>query len=249
MTRRRSRPSGLGGSPVTVKQVCFSAEADLVGGVAIGGIGVDAVRHISARPKVIAIAALPIILGLHQLDEALVWWSTQGHVASGIGTAALWIYLVIALVFLPVYVPLAVMLHERGVGRRRVISLLVLLGAGVAAFLLVAIVRGPIGVAEHPYHLSYSVPSGGGLPVILLYVVAVCGALLLSEFRPVVVFGVVNILAISVIARLTLDGFASVWCGWAALTSGLIAVYLRLSDPRRKGDDLAARTNGAVDTG
>ncbi len=33
--------------------------------------------------------------------------------------------------------------------------------------------------------------------------------------------------AVAVLARLTIHGFASLWCGWAALCSGAFALHLR----------------------
>ena len=49
--------------------------------------------------------------------------------------------------------------------------------------------RGPIGVKLAPYHLSYGVRVTDGLLIVVLYVVAVCGALLISGYRNVVIFG------------------------------------------------------------
>ena len=71
-----------------------------------------------------------------------------------------------------------------------------------------------------------------GLLVIALYVVAVCGSLLVSGYRNVVLFGVVNLVAVIVITRLTISGFASVWCGWAAVSSAAITLHCRLARPR-----------------
>lgn len=213
--------------------MCFSPQADLAGGVVIGAIGIDAVRHADDRRDHMALAALPLILGAHQLDEALVWWSKQGHVPSGVGTVALWIYLLVALVLLPVLVPSAVLVLEPTRVRRLAMVPFVVIGSAVSVTLLVAMIRGPVGVTMHPYHLSYSVRIDDGFLVVSLYVAAVCGALLLSGFRHIVIFGAVNLVAVIVIAKLTIDGFASVWCGWAAITSGAIALHMRLSGPLR----------------
>ncbi len=213
--------------------MCFSPQADLVGGVAIGAIGVDVVRHVHRRRDHMALAALPLLLGAHQLDEAFVWWGQEGHVPSAIGRVALWIYLLIAFVVLPVFVPLAVRALEPSSRRRMCMVPFVVIGAGVAAWLLVAMVRGPVGVAVRPYHLAYTIKPGHGLVVITLYVVACCGTLLFSGYRHVVVFGVVNLVAVAIIAKLTVDGFASVWCGWAAVTSGVVALHMRLGRPHR----------------
>src|ERR1035437_4508945 len=88
--------------------MCFSPLGDLAGGTDVVVIGVDALRHVEGRFEYAAIASLPVVLGLHQVDEAFVWWGLQGHVAQGIGRAAMWIYLVFALVVLPVLVPMLV---------------------------------------------------------------------------------------------------------------------------------------------
>jgi hypothetical protein len=213
--------------------VCFSPQADLVGGVAIGAIGVDVVRHVHRRRDHMALAALPLLLGAHQLDEAFVWWGQQGHVPSPVGRVALWVYLLIAFAVLPVFVPLAVRAIEPNRRRRMLMVPFVVIGAGVAAWLVVAMVRGPVGVAVRPYHLAYTIKPGHGLIVITLYVVACCGTLLVSGYRHVVVFGVVNLVAVAVIAKLTVDGFASVWCGWVAVTSGVVALHMRLGRPHR----------------
>jgi hypothetical protein len=92
--------------------VCFSPQADLGGGLLICAIGVDAVRHIRQRREFIALAWIPVLLGVHQFIEAFVWWWLQGHVPRGIGHVALWAYLLIAFVVLPVFVPLAVIAVE-----------------------------------------------------------------------------------------------------------------------------------------
>jgi len=44
-------------------------------------------------------------------------------------------------------------------------------------------------------------------------------------------FGVSNLVAIAVLARLSADGFTSLWCFYAALASGAIALWLRFGHP------------------
>jgi len=196
-------------------------------------IGVDAVRHLRHRRDFIAIASLPLILGAHQLLEAVVWWNLEGDVPHVFGTVALWAYLLIAFVLLPVFVPVAVLLSEPTRARQAMMTPFVAIGAIVAAVLLAAMVRGPISVHLRPYHLSYGLKLSETLAVIVLYVVAVCGAMLFSGHRHMVTFGAVNLVAIAVIAWLTVDGFASVWCGWAAITAAAIAVKMRWAGPRQ----------------
>jgi hypothetical protein len=225
--------------------VCFSPEADLVGGLVVGAIGIDAVRHIDHRPGHVALASLPLILGAHQVVEAFVWWGLQGHVPHGVGRAALWIYLLIALVLLPMCVPAAVFVLERAGPRRWEIAPFVLMGALVAVTLFVAMVRGPVRATLAPYRLDYCVGNGIGAPITVLYVVAVCGALILSGHRLLVLFGVANLAVLPIIVWLAVDGFASLWCAYAALAAGVIALYMRFGR-RDRSPPLDAPREGGV---
>jgi len=211
--------------------VCFSPQADVVGGVLICAIGVDAVRHVHKRREFLALAWIPVLLGAHQFIEALVWLSLQGHVPRGVGQVALWAYLLIAFVVLPVFVPLAVIAIEPTRQRKWLMAPFAGIGALVAVTLLAAMIRGPVGVKLEPYHLSYSVRLSDGFLIVALYVVAVCAPLLLSGYRHVAIFGVVNLVAVIIIARLTVSGFASVWCGWAAVSAGAITLHCRFAKP------------------
>ena len=220
--------------------MCFSPQADLGGGLLICAIGVDAVRHIRQRREFIALAWIPVLLGVHQFIEAFVWLWLQGHVPRGIGHVALWAYLLIAFVVLPVFIPLAVIAVEPTRRRKQMMAPFALLGAAVAATLLTAMARGPVGVRLAPHHLSYDVRVSAGFLVVALYVVAVCGPLLVSGYRNVMLFGVVNLVAVIVIARLTISGFASVWCGWAAVSSAAITLHCRFSRPHPQREGPAA---------
>ena len=211
--------------------MCFSPQADLVGGTVIMALGVDSLRHVQRRRDQLALASLPLLLGAHQIDEAFVWWGLQDHVPAQVGRVALWIFLVIAFVVLPVVVPLAVLTVDESRRRRWLIAPFVAVGSVVAVLLLNALVRNAFAARLAPYHLAYSLRLSDGLAVIALYVVAVCGSLLISGHRPIAVFGVANLVAVGVLALLLVDGFASLWCAWAAVTSAAIAGHLRLTQP------------------
>jgi hypothetical protein len=213
--------------------VCFSPQADVVGGVVVAAIGVDAFRNLRGRSSYLLLASLPLVLGVHQLIEAFVWWGLKGDVPHTLGRVALWAYLLIAFVVLPMFVPLAVLAIEPTARRRWRMAPFVAVGAGVTAVLFAAMLRSPIDVVEHPYHLEYVVRISHGGFVVGLYVVAVCGALLFSGYRHVEIFGFANLVAVVLLAWLTLDGFASLWCGYAAVSSGAISLHMRYAKPHR----------------
>ncbi|HCU92296.1 MAG TPA: hypothetical protein DHU96_05970 [Actinobacteria bacterium] len=211
--------------------MCLSPQADLIGGVVITAIGVDAVRHVRQRRELIALAWIPVLLGVHQFIEALVWLWLQGHVPRGAGLPALWAYLLIAFVILPPAIPLAIIALEPTRLRKLLMVPFAVLGTVVAVALFAAMLAGPVGVRMEAYHLSYIVRLHDGFLITALYVVAVCAPLLVSGYRDVAIFGIVNLVAVIVIARLTVSGFASVWCGWAAVSSAAIALHCRFAKP------------------
>ena len=209
--------------------VCFSPQGDLLGGLVLGVIGWDAIRHVDRRRDYLALAALPLLFAAHQVDEAFVWWGLQGHVSAEVGHVATWIYLLFAFVVLPIYVPLVVYGLEPPGPRRRAMAAFVALGAVVSAVLLAAMVVGPVTAELGDYHIAYSVGLHAGFAIVAAYVLVTCGSLLFSGYKQLMVFGVVNLIAVAVLANLTIDGFASLWCAWAAVTAGFIALHLRLS--------------------
>lgn len=211
--------------------MCFSPEGDLVGGLIVTAIGVDACLHLRGRPEYRLIAPFPILLGLHQLDETFVWWQLQGHVPHGVGVVAMWIYLLFAFVVLPTLVPTMILLLEPR-GRRRMIAPFLVLGVATSAVLLETMVRGHPNATLGAYHVAYSIGLQHGTVIIGLYILATCGSTLASGIRNVVWFGTVNLVAVIVLAKLCANGFTSLWCFYAALASAAIALHMRFAKVR-----------------
>jgi len=224
--------------------MCFSPVGDLVGGAVVVAIGLEACRHVKGRSENVAIAAFPLLLGLHQIDEAFVWWGLQGHVPSDVGRVAMWIYLVVALVVLPTLVPLLLGIFEPSSRRRRHYVPFLLLGLAVSSVILEAMLVGHPTAHLGSYHLAYSVGLKRGALVIGLYIVATCGPLFVSGNRWLQWFGAANLVAVVVLAVLCANGFASLWCFYAALVSGAIALHLRFRGPsaNRRSSDYQEQT-------
>ena len=219
--------------------MCFSVQADLVGGLAVSAVGVDVLRHVGQRRDHRALAALPLLFGLHQVDEVFVWLGLQGQVSHTVGHTATWAYLLFAFVLLPTYIPFAVRRIERRARRRAVMNVFQPVGVAVSATLLIALIRGPVRAELALNHLQYTLGLHAGWPIVAAYVVATCGSLVVSSVPVIATFGVINIIAVAGLAYTVVDGFASLWCFWAAITSAAFAAYLRygLPTPQRLSRD------------
>ena len=132
-----------------------------------------------------------------------------------------------AFVVLPIYVPIAVMCIETNRRRQLAMAPFVALGVAVSTVLFAAMLRGPVTATLGHLHIAYTTDLHAGLLVVTGYVIATCGALIISEHRDIALFGVINLVAVGVFAELAIEGFASLWCGWAAVTSAAFAVHLR----------------------
>jgi len=212
--------------------VCFSAEADFVSGAVIGAVGVATLTQVE-KPRQIPLAALPLAFSLHQFAEGFVWRELDAGATHATGTAVD-VYLLFAWVLIPVVAPLAIMLIEPPGYRRRRIGGLVVVGAVAAAYLAGTMLDGDASAHAHGHTVLYG---GGGryaFAATVLYVVATCGAPLLSSARVIVWFGIANLAAVAVIVTVQAEGLTSTWCSWAAVVSVLI--FFQMTAWRRGAD-------------
>ncbi len=213
--------------------MCLSPQVDVVAGLAITVVAIDAARHCHHR-RTAALAALPAIFAVHTFASALVWWGLRGAIPGPLGDWALVFYLVVAFVILPVYVPLAVLLIEPRGWRRICLIVLTAAGAGAGIDFLLGILAGSARAVACSYYIDFRVLGtstlAGGI-----YVLATCGALLLSGQRPLLYWGMLNVVVVSGLCLWVSRGMPSLWCFWAACTSGFVAWYLRYLE-RRRGD-------------
>jgi uncharacterized protein DUF6629 len=222
--------------------VCFSAEADFVSGAVIGAIGIATLTQVE-RPREVPLAILPLAFALHQIAEAFVWRDLDAGVARSTGVPV-YLYLAFAWVALPVLVPLAIMILEPPGRRRRMIGVFVVLGAIAGAYLAAAIVRGDVSAHAVEHTVQYGGAGRFATVATVLYIVATCGAPLLSGFRAIVWFGVANVVAVAAFATIQAEGLTSLWCTWAAVVS--VFIFLQFVFWRRGDDNLDRQLDASV---
>ncbi|MFE0173211.1 DUF6629 family protein [Streptomyces sp. NPDC059002] len=212
--------------------MCWSATADLVAGAGIAAVGVAAVTLAARHPRDLPLATLPLLLGVHQIIEAAVW-----HNDGGTGPATL-AWAVIALPLLAWWVPVAVLCAAPPSARRR---LLVPLAAGVAtaAALAYALATRTVTAEIRGHTVGYSL----GLPhaglIVVGYLIATIGSLLLSGDRGLVLFGVLIAVGAAVSVVLWRQEYVSTWCAFAAVCS--VVLLIRVSSRRPPASRSPAR--------
>ncbi|RKT02694.1 hypothetical protein BX286_0603 [Streptomyces sp. 3211.6] len=203
--------------------MCWSASADLAAGGAVATAGVVCLVRVR-RVRDLPVAALPLLLGAHQLVEAAVWDAGGG---CGPATTA---WAVIALPVPAVWVPFGVLLAVAPGGRRRLWGPAAV-GLATAAVLAYCLAVRPVSAEVRGRVLGYAVDVPYAPLVLAGYLYAVLGSLLLSGDRALRVLGAVLAAGAAVCAALWRLEFASTWCAFAAVASLLVLGWVRRAAP------------------
>ncbi|MGW2051439.1 DUF6629 family protein [Streptomyces sp. NPDC001858] len=203
--------------------MCWSATADLVAGAGVAAVGVACVTR-AGGSRDLPLAALPLLLGAHQIVEAVVWDSGGG---SGAATV---LWAVMAMPLLAVWVPAAVWCVAPPHARRR-LTLLLAVGVATAAALAYGIAAGPVTAEIRGRTMGYTLDLPHPELLVAGYLLATVGSLLLSGDRGLVALGAVVGVGAAVCFTLWRLEFVSTWCAFAALWSVLLLGWIRRRSP------------------
>lgn len=210
--------------------MCFSPTADFAAAAALTPIAAATLRAAPSR-RHLAIAALPAIFAAHQFIEGFVWLGAQHSVSRGTFETAVHLYLIVAQVLLPVFVPVAVMLTEPQRSRRWLMAVTLAIGAASATRFGWIIFAHEVGARPLRHVMVYDTDVNIGTWATITYIVATCGSMLLSSRRYVLALGVANLIGLALAAAVRYEAVTSVWCVYAAFVSVLIWLHLRQERP------------------
>ena len=204
--------------------MCFSAHASFGAAIVLGGIGLLSVRR--AAPKNRLLAAMPLFFAAQQLNEGFLWLEIDvapfGLSASRWGLG----FLAFALFLWPLFVPLALGLAETEKPRRRLLLVLAILGGALGAYLFACAAFRPSNACLAFGNLYYwvQIDSAFKRAALFGYLALVAIPFVVSTLRGTKLFGLATIVSFAAAAILFKAGFASVWCFFAAVLSGIAAV-------------------------
>ena len=216
--------------------MCFSFEADVVAAVALTPIGILTLRAAPSR-RYLPVASIPLFFAAHQGIEAFVWLGTDGRASAAVESFAIYVYLAMAQIILPIFVPLAVAAIERN-RRVRIYMLLSAVGGALLAarFGWILVTEGATASPLERvmvYKTPTNVPDIGGL----FYVNATVFTTIAATGHYLRLFGFANAIGISVAGWLRYDAVTSIWCIYAAMISGLILLHLKMVAAGKDGPE------------
>lgn len=235
--------------------MCFSFEADLAAAAVLTPLGVLTLRAAKTRNQ-IAVASIPLFFAAHQGVEAFVWLGSSGDASAAVESFAIYAYLAMAQMILPILVPLAVMAIEPD--RRRRVYMAVSAVGGALVALRFGWILVSEGATAYPLDrtMVYKTPTDMGPLGGILYLNATVITTLFASGRYIKLFGAANVIGISMAGWLRWEAVTSVWCIYAAMISGLILLHLKLTNDDlpgggagtgRRDDAIAGRQSAEPD--
>ena len=210
--------------------MCFSASASFIAGTALSVTGI-ATLTISKAKKDRPFAIIPLLFGIQQLMEGVIWLSFS-HDLPLLRQVMTYLYSLFSHVLWPVYLPFAVGVMETVQWRKKIILALGLAGIAVGLYLLYFILKFPVVAELAGRHIVYVSPHFYQVPVMIIYLSATSVSCLFSSHRFVKLFGVLLFLTFLAAYKIHALTLVSVWCFFAAILSLLIYLHIRF---RRDG--------------
>lgn len=213
--------------------MCFSATASFVTAAFTGTLGLTAMARAATREQ-LPLAAVPLIFSVQQSLEGLLWLWLPDHPESPGTSLLVSAFLMFAKVVWPLLIPFAVALVEPDRGRSWAIAACCIAGSLAGAFFLRSLLTHSHSAVIQLGHISYS--SEPYLPLVAsaMYIIATCGAPLLSSHASIKLLGAIVTVGSLVTYVFYWEAFTSVWCFFAAAASCVIAFHFEKARQLRR---------------
>lgn len=203
--------------------MCFSAGASFAGGAVITAIGVMTVIK-NNDPSHRLFAGIPLIFGVQQISEGLVWVALKSPGHDLMLTIASYTFLFAAVILWPVYLPLSVMLMEKVKIRRQIIYFLLITGLVTSLYYGIGLLFYDVSPQISSHHIKYvnNFPRPPANTVFITYLFATLAPLFVSSVRKMWLMGLLMFISCLITGIFFREYLTSVWCFFAALISGVI---------------------------
>ena len=219
--------------------MCFSATASfMAAGVLMPAGAIGVYRASKVDQRYIGIEMLPVLFGIQQLSEGVVWVAGEQADASLVRQASL-AYMFFSWLAWPVWIPLSTYFLEPE-RRRSLFLFLSIFGGMLGAIQYIPYFLHPEWLATTflPNAISYSATELldfviGRPATYVLYLLAIVAPLLLSSNRDARIFGILVMIVIAVTYFFFRYAYISVFCAGGALMSVYLVVAILIRGANR----------------
>lgn len=207
--------------------MCFSPGASFGASVVLSGIGIASLAMARTLPQKF-LSGMPIVFAVQQCIEGILWLALSSPAwAHWQGPATLG-FLLFAQVVWPIYIPIAMLLFERDLLRKKIITFCAISGILLGAYLVYCLWHYRISASVSGHHIKYEqeFPLTRRWFYGLLYFIPTVLSSLSSSIKKLRWLGYL-FLASYILARVLFQYFVvSVWCFFGALVSVVVLIII-----------------------
>ena len=224
--------------------MCFSAGASFAGSVVISTIGIATIIKVH-KPSQIVFACIPLFFGFQQFVEGCLWFIMQHPEYAQYEKLFTIIFLIMAQVFWPMMIPMAVLHMEKNKKKKGVLWILLCSGISISIFYIYCLLTYNVTPQISGYHIHYIENSPKTLTFIafILYLITSITPLFISSIKKTHLLGILMSVSCLITIIFFTQYLTSVWCFFAALISIVIFWILRDSKREYKFDKINYRPN------
>lgn len=204
--------------------MCFSASVGLTAGAVLTVVGLITLHKTQIKQE-LPFAVIPLLFGVQQFIEGILWLSLP---KTDFGIEQYWLtqsYVFFIGIVWPTLIPLSLLLIEQNLTRKRIIQGVFALGIMVGAYTLSVIFEYGVTAKIINKCIVYQYPGDDRAGILAIYFIATCVAFFFSSNNSIRWIGAANIAGFIIAYYFYRINYASVWCFFAAVVSGLIYLY------------------------
>lgn len=203
--------------------MCFSLGASFGAGAILLTIGYVALSQ-ARTPQQHILSAIPLLFSFQQFTEGLLWLALQDPSFTRWRDPPLFLFLLLAQVVWPVFIPVVTLLIEKEPARKKMLFVLTAAGIITAGAFLYGLLYYNANAFITHHHIRYVLdfPLLGRWYGGILYLVAAVGAPIISSHPKMRLIGAFLLASYLVTRLLYKDYLISVWCYVAAFISLLV---------------------------
>jgi len=209
--------------------MCFSTTASFGASAILAVAGVVSIKKV-VKPEQIMFASIPIIFSIQQFTEGFVWIALKDPNNNEWLNIPVLIFLGLAQIIWPVWVPLSMMLIEKNDTRKKVLKLFFVIGSLLSIFLTYRILFSSVSAAITPYHIHYDInfPHRQYLTIIAAsYFLVTIVSPFISSAKRMINLGLLNFASFIITVIFFEDYIISVWCFFSALISWNVILVMK----------------------
>jgi hypothetical protein len=223
--------------------MCFSANASFAAAGALSVIGLLSVRAAAHNKKLIPLAMTPLIFGIQQACEGVVWITlNNGDTTSFLHTIGTYGFLFFASTWWPMWMPLTLYIAETIPKRKKLLRITVAIGTASAIMLFTSWLLYTTGAEVVGHHIDYPVtnyPFGITNTYIAqtiswiisaMYAIATITPFFISSIAYAWLAGIIIGAGLIIAYLFYLMAFPSVWCFFEAINSVLLYFLVKNRD-------------------